>query len=116
VCCFLRANRYETTGEMIFTARPRNRKHLAPASGSDLHRIAFSIGLPQGSVNWSASSAEPCALFVTSLFFQAAACAPKALTPDDRVFPRIFRCSARQSRQNHDFYPTTHLHGGFVAM
>jgi hypothetical protein len=51
-----------------------------------------------------------------SLFFQAATRAPKALTPDDRGFPRFFRCSVAQSRRNHDFYPSGPLHGGFIAM
>ena len=55
VCYCCATNIAETAREMIFTARLRNRNHLASARGSDLLRTAFSIGLPHASVNGSAS-------------------------------------------------------------
>jgi hypothetical protein len=59
---------------------------------------------------------EPRALFVSPLFFKARAAASKPLTPAGVNFLRVFRRFLAQSPENHDFYPSTPLHGGFVAM
>jgi len=40
----------------------------------------------------------------------------KSFTPNARCFSRVFHYFTSQSLQNHDFYPTDLLHGGFIAM
>jgi hypothetical protein len=40
----------------------------------------------------------------------------KIFTPDDSVFPAFSAGFASPSPENHDFYPTARLHGGFIAM
>jgi hypothetical protein len=40
----------------------------------------------------------------------------KIFTPEGAVFPVFLACFASPSLENHDFYPTAPLHGGFIAM
>jgi hypothetical protein len=50
------------------------------------------------------------------LFFRIVANCTKIFTPDAPDFPRVFRTCHRKVSENHDFYPTARLRGGFIAM
>jgi hypothetical protein len=64
----------------------------------------------------SGKSREPGAVLVTPCFSGLRRSVQKSLPQVPPDFSRVFDYFAPQSRQNHDFYPTGPLCGGFIAM